>query len=158
MKFKLQAGVELDLLTPKELGDALVDFRKSWVQELARGVTFQRVSFTGTVDGAGVLEFGGPTGSDRTGPEAGMVWSLRRLAVTGITGTQTVSVFVNSSSPHDLLVPGITLATPILLPENTAVLHAGDDLVVAGSSLTNGAKVTLSATVKEVPEFAQWML
>lgn len=158
MKVRLQAGVDIDLLNKQELIEALVDFRKSWVAELARGVQFPRFSLSGTVDGSGVLEFGGATGSDRSGPDNGMVWSIRRLAVTGVTGTQTVSVFVNSSSPHDLLVPGITLATPILLPENTCILRTGDHLVVAGSSLTNGAKVTLSGHAKEVPEFALWML
>lgn len=113
MKFKIQAGAELDLLTKSELGEALAD----WAAEIARGVRFRSISARATVAG-GVWTIGGANPdnrSDTLGPAPGMIWAVNRLAVSG-NGYATAGTTVTNNQISNVFAAGAagSLALPVL--------------------------------------------
>lgn len=152
MKAKLTAGAELDLLNRDELAETL----KSWGHELTRGARFRRRSMAGTVAADGSLTIG--TGSDDTfGPAEGFVWAVTRISIAGIDpDTQWVNAYANDANPSSLLVPRISR---VEYPgDHAVVLVSGDQLVIAGSTLTATAIVTATVQIKEAPTLMAWSL
>jgi hypothetical protein len=165
MKVKLAANAELDLLTAGEVADVLATARTAWTAELARGVRFRRPSMQGIVTAGGTLRIGGgqsASGYDG-GPAEGMMWSVSRVTVRGLTAAQTAQLYLNDVS--DLLVVGTfgsgvpaQLANQILYGERGLVLNSDDKLIVDGTGLTAGATITVALGVAELPVQLAWQL
>lgn len=151
MKFKLSAGAEIDVLTRQELNDTL----RSWMAEVTRGARYRRRALQGVVSAAGTLALG-DRGDDDTGPAEGFVWAVTRLATAGLTGTETVTAYVNEIA--DFQVVASQLVGTVSLSDNALVLAGGDRLLIGGTALTVGATITVTAQIKEVPSVMAWML
>ena len=163
-KFKISAGAEVDLLTASEVRDALKEFRTNWTAEFSRGRRSRRFSAQGTVTAAGDLVIGG-SGVPDFGPEQGMVWSVRRLAITGFADdTDVVGVFVNDASPSQSVEPGLMIADNALdglsvrWSNRQLVLQSGETLLVAGASLTAASIWTVAGQTDELPAALEWMM
>jgi hypothetical protein len=157
-KFRIQAGAELDLLTPKEFKDELGAAFKSWREEMARGGVFKQLQLSGTTDAAGALVMGGDLVEQGAGPGPGFMWSVRRLYVYGMADGDTVTVYINDANPRSAVCP-ITAALPYRgFHPNELVLKGSDRLVIAGSSLPIATEFVVTGAVKEVPEFMSWAM
>ena len=161
MKVKLQAGAEMDLLTREEVR-AELQAHGAWRGEIARGVKFRDFSGQGTVTGA-VWSIGGDTPNndkDPLGPQAGFVWAVTRIAVSGngfVPGTDLFSVYKDSISATKLIVSGLTRGTTWDVP--TLVLNSNQVLALtgAGTGLT-GTDVFVSGQAVELPVQLAWQL
>lgn len=164
MKFKIQAGAELDLLTKGEMSEALETFRQAWVTEIARGDRYRRFSGQAAIS-AGSFTIGGPDGGpDRAdfGPRDGYVWSVKRLAVALGDGTpldptmENLAIYINEVSPANLVHPVFVDYQPFGSDE--LVLYPGDELVIAGSSLSSTGYLTVTGQAREIPMQLAWRL
>lgn len=156
MKAKIEAGVELDFLSPGEARAIFAD----WIEEIRRGVRFVRRSMQGTVDGTGALGIGigfTPDG-DSMGPEGSLVWGLTRISVRGLTANQKIAVFVNDVQPSSFVgfiqeAKGHETFSPTAL-----MLNPQDRLIVTGTGLTAAAVVAVTIQAVEVPVQLAWQL
>lgn len=147
MKVKLTAGAELDMITADEVRREL----RAWHTEVTRGAKFRRRSLAGAVNGAGELLI------TDDGPGEGFVWAITRLSVAaGLAADQSVSVYMNDANPSSLVWSGLVdNATP---GDHGIVVTSGESLVIAGTGLTAGWAVVVTATIKEVPALMAWSL
>lgn len=106
MKFVLDFGREIDLLTAPEVAEVLARRDAAQRAQLA-GIKYRpHVLLTG-YPVAGVLDIGGDTITDRggglgpawngqpVGPLAGYAWAVRRMVITGLTPSATTPDVVN---------------------------------------------------------------
>lgn len=151
MKQKLQAGMELDLLTKNEVTDIL----QSWRNELSRGARVRRYAVQGFADGAGNLLMGANT----DGPDQGMVWGITRLSVApGPTlAAAGLSVYANDASTPSALLVG-RLLTDLYPDARGCMIQGGDSLRIAGAGITASAQVTVTMSIREVPVQMAWSL
>lgn len=152
-KQKLTANSTLDILTRDEVQGVL----KSWSNELTRGARLIRRNLQGNADGAGAVALGGST----DGPAEGMMWAINRFSValaTGVTlGAAGLRVFVNSAeSPASVVIS--QLLTDVYPGDHGCVLVGGDTLRITGAGVTANAQVTVTMSIKEVPELMAWSL
>lgn len=153
-KFKLQAGMDLDLFTQKEMDDSLKRFSRDWMVEAAKGPRHVRWSARGTI-AAGILRIGGndaTVDSGRLGPEAGMVWSVKRWNVQGLNVADTLHAYVNSDSPWNSIIDGITGynrfgSDELVIMGNDRLLFTGTALVATGDIFVSGSAWELPATL-----------
>jgi hypothetical protein len=157
-EFEIKAGAKLDLLNKAEMREVLV----GWYAEIGRGIKFRQFSGQGTVAGA-VWTIGGNAADNRRdplGPEAGMLWAVTRLAVSGngvIPGTDLFSVFVNEITPSKLVESGLTRGAKYDV--GVLVLTGNDRLALAGAGTgVAGTDVTVSGAAIEVPVQLAWQL
>lgn len=156
MKAVINAGVEVDFLTPKEHQDQLAAGLRSWSQELGRGVRYRRLALYGTVPAAGsTVTIPGTNDDGNAGPSDGFMWSIRRLTPHNL-GEGTLAVYLNDAQPSNLVVPALT--TLLQFEPGALVLHSTDQLVITGTGLTAEARITVTAGVKEAPEFMAWAM
>lgn len=161
-KFKLQAGAEIDVITAKEMKAALTEARRSWMQEMATGVTFPRIMASGTIAGA-ACDFGadGPA-SDALMPAPGFLWDVRRLRINGLAANETgvISIYLNDASPSSLICSTADLAAGVRLFTfaEQLIVSPGEALRVVGTSLTSTGTVTLTGQVRELPITLGWRL
>jgi hypothetical protein len=106
MKFMLDFGREIDLLTKSEVAQVLAERDTAMRAELAGKKYRPRVRLSGYAVG-GVLDIGGDTILDRggtlgpawngqpVGPNAGYAWAIRRMVVSGLTPSATAPDVVN---------------------------------------------------------------
>lgn len=153
MKIKIQAGAELETLSPGELRDELTRARAAWISEVSRGVRARRFSATGTSDAGGAITIG--VVGDGVGPDTGMVWLLRRFSVQGYNpaGTDTLALYNGSTSGSAVIVPKLqTWQTDM-----DEFLMPGDRLVVAGTVAIN-TQVWITGQVQEAPASLLWRM
>jgi hypothetical protein len=148
MKFKLQAGMDLDLLTKDEVRAEL----KSWQAELVRGITFRTLSQR--VDAAAAWTM------DPIGPAAGFVWSLTRVAVAGnglVLAADTFNLFFGGATNS----PG-AIATGLLRQKEwdpgVLVVAGPRTVVITGAATGTGTDVFASLSVIELPVQLAWQL
>ena len=157
MKFKIAAGAEADILSEKELRGALKDLQTSWMSEVSRGDRWRRFSAYGDSDGAGLVTIGDGL-SQYLGPEAGMVWSVTRLAVTNYDpvapATNRLNLSVNSTESSDLIRPGIPTFSSF---SPGIVLMGGDRLYVSGTAAVS-SRVWVTGQARELPVSLLWRL
>ena len=155
MKFKIQAGAEIDVATRREVREELEAVGAVWRGELARGLRWRTASMIGAVDSGGALTLGA-SGDQWIGPPAGMVWACKRITVSaGYTpATQTLSLYRGSTSDTALIIPDLSGYDQLF----DEPLRGGERLVVAGSSLTASATITVTVLAREAPEFLAWRL
>ena len=158
MKFKLQAGMELDLLTREELGEELDRSAGSWRGELSRNVRFPRFSArTDVVGGVWAINPDSNT-AGKLGPKVGFIWSVMRLAVSGggiVLGTDVWRAFVGENAPSqfvDSSTRGMSFNPGAL------VIRDGESLLFAGAGTGAGTDVTVVGQAIELPDFLAWQL
>lgn len=149
MKFKLQAGAEFDMLTPKEMREGLESFARDWMVEAAKGPRSIRFSSNGTVDAAGDLLIGGDSGVEvgRVGPDQNMLWSVKRISFVGLADGETVSICIGGLS-H---VVNPTAGVYSKFGSDELVLLPGDKLAIIGTSLTAAERVLMYGSAFEMP-------
>lgn len=111
MKFRLDAGVELDLVTPSELKDAFTSHNRGWFEEMAAGVKHLSLPLASQVPVAGTVQIGAMIQPDGPilGPRQGYVWALERVTVAGLKTGDTVQLWRSSLGFERLLA---TLTPP----------------------------------------------
>lgn len=151
MKFKIQAGAEIEVMTPAEMRSEL----GAWLGEIRRGVKFVRRSMFDTVDN-GAVTMGPEQG---LGPEPGFTWAVTRINVTGLQNAEIQPVTINDDSFHNLvgMFGAGTAATRVYSPTG-CILLGGDRLVSNNTGLTNGRIIVVSIQAVEVPDQIAWQL
>lgn len=158
MKFKIQAGAEVETATPHEIGKMLDGNQQSWFAEMARGVKFFRFTITGTVaSGALVLD-----DNQRPGPEQGFIWAVQRFACDGFTADDTgiINLYRDPATSNQFLGQ-LTAGAPMYHPGQLGVIVKGGEFLTAtGATLeaTDGTPIIITGEALEVPEFMAWKL
>jgi hypothetical protein len=153
-KVKIQAGMELDVLTKDELDGSLKAMGANWWSEIGRGDRYRRVLLTGVVTAAGAISVGGPS-TPEAGPPPGYVWSVRRLCQSAVD--ETLDLFLNDDSPGSL-VGRFPVARYWSFNPAELVLYPGDQLLATGASFTVASTVTVTGQVRELPLALAWRL
>lgn len=148
MKFKVQAGAELEMATPKEVKDIVDRSNQSmWEQYTVGNVFRMYVQPAFTLNNGQAQLLGGP--------DQGFTWSLKRVSLPIPTGS-TVELHFNDGSPStyiDDLVRGAKLFT-----SNTVIVKPGNQLamfIAAGGPLNVTA---VSLAFEEIPVDQEWKL
>lgn len=162
MKFKLQAGAELEMLTKAELREELAEAMTAWRQEIARGVRFRKFSASGVRTG-GTWAIGGDVGNNDTaqlGPQSGFVWALTRLIVSGggiVAGTDAWQAYLDVTTPSRLLA-STTNSNGVSFDPGAVVLVSGETLAFTGVGTGAGTDVTVAGHAVELPIGLAWHL
>lgn len=156
MKFKINAGVEVDVLSEPEMRKIFAD----WMVEIRRGVKFRKAGGQTNVAG-GVWSIGDPGhGHDAMGPQPGFLWSVTNIAVAGngfVEGTDTFSVFNGAASTLTVVATGLT--RQISFNPGSFVVASGDWVALTGVGTgASGIDVGVTLLVAEVPEQLAWQL
>jgi hypothetical protein len=107
MRFTVNAGVEIETVTPAELQEALT----GWRAEVRRGVKTRHFSATTTATAGETFVIDGTNGDDELGPRKDFVWKLLSVAIGGngfTQGTDAVSIFIGDATASRLVASGIT--------------------------------------------------
>jgi hypothetical protein len=160
VEFEIKAGGKLDLLTQREAHAAFKGALKDWMVEAYKGARPVKFAGAGTIAN-GAVQIGGSDGIGATtsnlGPAAGMVWSVKRLAVRGISsGSETLSLYTNTASPFDLVRDGVTGFERFGSDE--LILIGPEKLLFAGTNLVSTGTVTVSGQAMELPIGMLWKL
>lgn len=157
---KLSAGATIDVLNKHELRETL----QAWMVEAVKGVQPRRLSAVTTI-ASNAFSMGGSADSNVNnilGPEAGYIWMVRRIAITGPTLASDVSnIYLNRQDPTNLVYPnltGISGATGYRsFGRDEFVVRAGESIVIAstGNVAATGV-VTASIGVTEIPVGLLW--
>jgi hypothetical protein len=149
-KTNLRAGAELDVLTRDELAETIDKQTRDWFQEQARGVSIGRFKDAAAVAGSAVAL--PALGALPYGPRLGYLWDVKRITVTGLTGTDTVSVFRSTTNAVDLL-DTFTVTKPTIYPKGIRLRGAdAEKLLFSGSSLAATGFVSVNGEADEVAE------
>jgi hypothetical protein len=147
-KFKLQAGMELDLLTRKEVLETL----QAWHAELVRGVHFRSI-VERTEQVAAAF-------SATLRPPAGFVWSVTILALSGNginLGADTFTIYRDEVAPSKLVASAISRQRE--WDAGVLVVEGPNALVVTGPATgVAGTDVFVTGAAIEVPEQLAWQL
>lgn len=163
MKFKFNAGAEIDLLTKDELSDSLAAFRQAWVQEVARGDRYPRFSLKGApANASGDVVIGGPEdpSGQSAGPADGYVWAMSRISVCDEDGripNGDVLVYLNDTSPGSQALPFLD-SMYHGFNGTELVLYPGDELVFRGINLDPDIRITVNGQARELPLPLAWRL
>ncbi len=154
-KVKIAAGAEFDVLTRSEVKEELAAFRANWWSEAQRGDRFRRILLQATVNAAGYVEFGGNSGEGAAGPADGFVWSVKRLAHSGVE--EALDLYINDPSPGSYVgaFPNVRYWA---FDNGQLVLYPGDTLVAAGTNWTVAQIATLTGAVRELPIALAWRI
>lgn len=93
MQTTLELGAPLETLTRSELREELGAVAETYFAQYARGVKYMRLPVTSGAVAGGAFSLDGTAAG--LGPRAGYIWTIRRLAVTGLT-TGTTPDLVNA--------------------------------------------------------------
>lgn len=155
MKFKIQAGAEIDVATKKEVRDEIAAAKTSWLAEVARGDRYRKFSAYGDSDALGAIVIGAR--DQRIGPAEGFVWSVTRLAIIGYDpATQSLALATDDlATGSSVIIP--KLSTYHDLSGNQLVIYSGDQLYVAGT-VAASTKVWITGQARELPMPLAWRL
>lgn len=146
MKFMLDMQSEIDILTQGELDDSLAKSHDDLARALIRGVKWMRLPrlIGQAADSALVLG----TQDTTTGPKSGFAWSLRRLAVSGLTSGDTPDVVAfyrgSSNNPAVWQVDGnfpfakFGRGEFVLSPDDTLVVASVGTFAATGPVIVTG--------------------
>lgn len=159
MKFKFNAGAELDLLTKNEVEDALKAAARDWMVEARRGPKLIDWWGQGVVAADGTLSMGGEAAgadSGRWGPDVGLLWSVRRWNVRGLTGAEKLSAWIDVPTPQRSVIDGVTGSN--VWGSDALVLRGGSRLLFTGTGLTVGEVITVGGMAWELPAAMMYKL
>lgn len=149
MRFKLQAGREVDVLTKEELQAGLTANTASWFQEKARGLSTARFDGDGTIATGAVLIPGPSQGT--IGPDVGFAWAVQRITADGLSANDVLVVYRNSVTARNRL--GIITAAQSYHPGSKGTILRGDErIIITGASLTATGDITINGESTEVTE------
>lgn len=149
MKFKLQAGREVDVLTKEELKAGLTENTASWFREMARGLSTARFDGTSTV-AAGDVSIPA-AGQAAVGPDVGFCWAVQRITADGLDANDVLVVYRNSAQPINRL--GTVTATTSFKPGSKGCILRGDErLIITGTGLTATGDITINGESIEAAE------
>lgn len=151
MKFKIQAGGELDLLTKEELGDALDQHVSDFDSMLSEGIRFGKSSASGisTISGTVTPSYsGGVAQLASIGPEPGYIWKITNITFTGF-GANGADLLINGTSFSDVVYSGLANNGTVFPGDCAVLVQPGNDLLLGfKNSVTNAA---INFFYKEVP-------
>jgi hypothetical protein len=156
MRFKVQAGAEIDIPSAQEIRAEFDGAMTSWAAEIGRGDKYRRFSTVGIVSG-GLLNIGQHT-DQRVGPEAGFVWAVKRLALSNYnpdTEGNALDLYVSSPNSSALVMPDMDNYNSF--DANQLVLYGGETLYVSGTHVGDG-RVWLTGQARELPVGLAWRL
>jgi hypothetical protein len=149
---KIQAGAEIDAVSPQELQTHLDRYIQDWYQEKARGVLTFRIDSTATVTGAGALSVPA-TAQPPIGPKGGYAWAVQSGRVQGLLSGDSLSLFRNSSQTPGNFVGQLSAAAPaVTFGSKGLILRGEEKLLVVGASLMATGDVTVNFEGVEVPD------
>lgn len=160
MKFKLDFGADIELLTRDELGGELRAAEHRWDllwRTRLAGLRHMPIPVArGTSDGSGDITLGQTSDPDQPylGPREGYAWRVVRVSVAILGANDQIALYrgdVGKARFVDLL----TGTSPAFTASHAVVLHPGDHLVVSTSqiagSVTANTEVVVSGEVVEAP-------
>jgi hypothetical protein len=155
-KVKLALGAELNTATPEEIGEQLHK-HGGWMREAATALKLidlpiQRVA----ADGSDNVNLGGDqAGQSICGPTSGWLWSLMRVSIYGIQGTDVYDLWNGAKfvTRYTGQAPGSSTWS-----KGGLVLHPGDFLRLTGTGVTGGTNLTLTGQAWAVPAELAWKL
>lgn len=164
MKFKLEGGASIELLTKDEVADVLKAQQESWRHELGRGVKWR--TFSATTDAvAGVWEISANTDDNRRGamgPEAGFIWSVTSVMVSGNgfdASSDNYSMFINDLNPSKLVWDASISGLLFTAAPAQLVLNNTDRLALSGAGTkAGGTQIVISGRCIELPAALSWLL
>lgn len=145
MKFTIQAGTEIETVTPAELDS----FFRGYMAELARGPRVRWFSAIAVPSG-GAFSINGLDSPEKLGPEEGFAWKVLSVAIGGsgfTKGTDIASLFIGDTSDTRLVASGISRQ----YLGQSFYLNGGEAMSVTGVATAGGDQVTVSGQVLEVP-------
>lgn len=156
-KFKITAGAEVDLITKKEMEEALRSLA-SWMVEASIGARYTRIHATGLIAG-GAMDFGSEGSAGQIlAPPPGFIWDVRRLRITGIAAADVANIYMGDANPSSLIATSGDIAGDCFLWSEQVILYPGDSLRIVGSGLSATGTVTASGLVRELPMSLAWRL
>lgn len=161
MKFKLQAGADLELLTKEEVRDVVHGVMQDWVQQAMIGPKMVEVYAQGTVTSAGALTIGGESAdltAGNLGPQNGMLWSVKWTNVYGLQGADTLAMYKGPAVPSRLVRTDV--AGYQRYGSDELVVRGGTNLQFAGTGLATpaGTVVVITGHVWELPQTMMYKL
>lgn len=153
MKTQLELGAQLETLTRGELSEELARNTQEFFAQYARGQKYLRFGPIAATVAAGAVSFDG-SGAAGTGPRGGFVWSVRRMAFTGLTAggsPDVVNLFRNTlTGPPVWQFNGNNWA--YTFGKTEMLLLPGETISFANvGSLAATGQITVSGDYLEVP-------
>jgi len=157
MRQTLEIGSEWNMLDSDELDAVLSKHYQQWLQNAARSVKYSRFGPAGTAVASSAVTFDGSGNAQNTaiGPRDGFVWSIKRLAVSGLaTGTTPDVVNLYRNKPSGTAIwqfNGNNFAYTfgkgemILLPGETLSFASSGTLAATGQITITGDYVQAAA-------------
>lgn len=149
MKFKLQAGAELDLLTRDEMRAEL----QAWLDEIKRGVRFVQRTYKGTVNAGAVL-----IDDPDAGPAGSFCWAVTRVSVAGLTMAETVNVYLNDVAPSNFVCSIGATPGRELFGSTGLLLNPLNRVIFAQASGLAGTEILVGVQSVELPVQLAWQL
>jgi hypothetical protein len=143
MKFKIQAGAELDLLTKDELSDLLDNHTSDFDRMLSRGLKYGKFSSTlseninsgaSGIYTTGVFEI--------VGPEQGFVWSVKNITFSNL-GATGCDLLINGSNPGDVIHTGLVNSGTVYPGQNGLIIPSGQNLMLGAKNALVNPAITL---------------
>ena len=158
-KVKFELGAVWENLDRDDLRHELDRHWNQIMAEKARGVKPLRFSGSGTIASSAVTIPSAPAGVisqlaiPPIGPTAGNLWAVQRVSIHGLTtSTDTVSAYRGSTDAQNFLF-NLTGATPWYHAGGKGLLlYGGEQLNLAGSSLSSTGQLVINGEAIEVPE------
>jgi len=151
--FSLAAGASIDILTQKELDDSLGRANDAAARAFVRGIKWMRLPQLRGIPSASAVTIGQQ--GDSAGPASGYAWTIRRLAVSGLTAGSTpdvIAFYRNGTTTEP--VWQVTGTLPFVTFGRLELVLLGGDTLVAGNvgTLAATGTITLSGELVEVPQ------
>ncbi|MGI8309048.1 hypothetical protein [Saccharopolyspora hattusasensis] len=153
MIIKIEAGREIDIATPDEVGGIVAEAISQRQQMLMRAPEFATVrASTVTLPGHSGRTL--MTGTAPIGPRPGRVWDVRRISVNG----GWVSLHTDDASPSSYVTQaGGQPGGLVQFGRASLVLRNGQTLYIGNPSV-NAVTVTVSLAVADVAVGDEWRL
>lgn len=143
MKFKIQAGGEIDLITKDEMSDLLDQHTLDFDRMLSEGLKYGKLSsglFSAINSESTPLYTGGVY--QLGGPEPGYIWSIKNISYSNL-GATGCDLLLNGNNPSDLVVQGLVNSGTQYPGSNGVMVHGGQNLMVGAKNALVGAAIVL---------------
>lgn len=148
MKFKIQAGAEIDVPSRKEIQDIVDRSNQSTWEQYTTGLVYRQYVQAGfTLQNASPQLIGGP--------EPGLTWSVKRVSLPIPNGT-TFELHFNDGNPSTYI--GDVVRGPNVFSSDSLIVKPGNQLVLY---IPTGGPVAVPAVMvafAEIPMDQEWKL